>query len=83
MTDYVLFVVKSKEALEGSHSIEMSEDRLSARSITPTHDSPKSAALMWPSAEISKLSGLISLQLQYFWTWHHVSTTRISVNKMA
>lgn len=40
--------------------MEMSDDRLSARSITPTHESPKSAALMWPSAEMSRLSGLMS-----------------------
>ena len=44
--------------------MEMSEDRWSALSMTPTHESPKSAALMWPSAEISRLSGLMSLQ------WH-------------
>ena len=43
------------------HSMEMSEDRLSALSIMPTHDRPKSAALMCPSAEISRLSGLMSL----------------------
>lgn len=41
--------------------MEMSEDRLSALSMMPTHDRPKSAALMCPSAEISRLSGLMSL----------------------
>ena len=41
--------------------MEMSEDRLSALSMMPTHERPKSAALMCPSAEISRLSGLMSL----------------------
>lgn len=45
----------------GSHMMETSEERWSALSMMPTHDRPKSAALMWPSADISRLSGLMSL----------------------
>ena len=53
---------KKRKCHPATHMICSSPTSSSARSTTPTQLSPKSVALMWPLAEISRLSGFTSLQ---------------------